>query len=139
MVQNFFIFADDIRFEQGNKISVMGIYDEEIVVQGQTPVLQDGVLPFRLAFFVRATLEPGETVPDSFQLWIHNGKANIPLLQGPVTPAQANGVLVLALVHPMIPLVSGQNEVRILLRKQDKESDSQVLSKSIRLTLPITT
>ena len=50
----FTLIADDIRFEKGNKISLMGIYGEEIVVESLPAIL------LKLCFFTRISGGDGE-------------------------------------------------------------------------------
>jgi len=59
-----FIVCDDIRQEVGNKISLMGIFADSIVLQ------QEVAWPIRmnLGVFVRAALEPEEPGPDAYSL-----------------------------------------------------------------------
>lgn len=58
-----FLIADDVRFEVGGKVSIMGVYNEDITLQG-VPALP---IPLKLGFYVRVKLDD-EEVPDEFSL-----------------------------------------------------------------------
>jgi hypothetical protein len=58
-------FCDDIRFEQGNKLSLMGCYDREMLIYGALPT----VLP-KLGFLVQLRLPSGHASPSRLAIYL---------------------------------------------------------------------
>ena len=69
------IFCDDIRYEQNNKLSLMGVYNDRIVFKVSSDAKISGPIPTRLATLVRIEIESGDEQPDQFTYeLILNGK-----------------------------------------------------------------
>ena len=87
------IVCDEVRREMGNKLSLMGVYGDEMRLE-TTP---DGPFALRLAVFVRAMLEAGDPFPDRMDFVVHSGGQEI--AQGGSTvaatdPARPIGILI---------------------------------------------
>lgn len=52
-----FIICDDIRQEQGNKVSLMGVYDDKIMFSVAPDQVDAWPKPFSFAVFLRAVIE----------------------------------------------------------------------------------
>ncbi|SNX59754.1 hypothetical protein SAMN06296273_1188 [Nitrosomonas ureae] len=59
-----FIIAEDIRNETGNKFSIMGIYNEEIILNQPEDVKWP--IPFRFGIFIRIDMEDSTEAPNRF-------------------------------------------------------------------------
>jgi len=70
-----FIVADDVRREMGNKISVMGVFNESISLD----MLPDATWPvlFRLGLYIRVLIDEADEIPDRFLLKIFHNEATI--------------------------------------------------------------
>jgi len=98
-----FLIADDVRHETGGKYSIMGVYGDGIKInsaQAKWPI------PFRIALFLRASLDEGEKIPDSFSLAISMGENKIAEMNGTISlkSKEAIGQLVLPLLIFPLPL-----------------------------------
>ena len=85
------IFCDDIRFEQLNKLSLMGVYGDRIVfkVPPGTAAATTGQLPpINLSFFLRFELDRDglqpDPPPDGFKFRYILNKKEFPLVEGPI-------------------------------------------------------
>jgi hypothetical protein len=66
------IFCDDIRQEIGSKISLMGIFGNNVTVTVSAD--HEGDAPLKIAMLLRVLVEEGDTVPDHFVLSLaHEG------------------------------------------------------------------
>lgn len=66
-----FIIAEDIRFEAGNKFSIMGIYSEEIRLN--LPEDIQWPIPYRFGIYIRLEVEDSDVYPNRFILKVgHN-------------------------------------------------------------------
>ncbi|MDY0391762.1 MAG: hypothetical protein RBQ88_12735 [Desulfobulbus oligotrophicus] len=98
-----FLIADDVRHEIGGKFSIMGVYGDGIKInsaQAKWPI------PFRIALFLRASLDECEKIPDSFSLAISMGENKIAEMNGTISlkSKEAIGQLVLPLLIFPLPL-----------------------------------
>ncbi|KJR97180.1 MAG: hypothetical protein VR65_24840 [Desulfobulbaceae bacterium BRH_c16a] len=55
------IFCDDIRNEEGNKISLMGVYDDKIIFSITPDHKDTWPRPFSFAVFLRVLIEKGDS------------------------------------------------------------------------------
>lgn len=67
------IFCDDIRFEQGNKLTFVGCYGTEMLISGPLPAL----LP-RLGIFVQLRLPAGTSSPSQIRVYFPDSKDDEP-------------------------------------------------------------
>ncbi len=72
-----FIICDDIRQEVGNKLTVVGIYNDRVKIETKYPSALQFPIPFRLGVFVRLLVEQDDDCGDelAFALDVkHNGE-----------------------------------------------------------------
>ncbi|MAZ78008.1 MAG: hypothetical protein CMF39_04960 [Legionellaceae bacterium] len=122
------LICDDIRAEVGNKISIMGVYGEEIVMNPNIKL--NGPVKLPLAFLFRFKIEKNEELPDKFQLeYILNGKKIAPIY-GPIQ-AGNNQKIITLIVKVQFFFEPGPLDLNIKLSKKDKvifnEAKKQVI------------
>ena len=93
-----FIVCDDIRHEQGNKVSLMGVFRDEILLPQVWPQA------LRLGFFARFRLEPEDASPDAFSIELRFNDVAVVKIQGTMTLSNRSLPLELVAVVPMVPL-----------------------------------
>ena len=97
-----YIISEDIRFETGNKISIMGIYTDEI---GLT--LPDDIqwpIPFRFGVFIRLEFEESDVIPNRFVLKVDYNDNNIAQMDGNIEVKASARTISLPLVINPFPL-----------------------------------
>lgn len=97
-----FIICDDIRHEQGNKISVMGIYTESINLN--LPPDIKWPFPFRLAAYLRIEFDEIDPIPDKFSVKISQNDKSLAQLEGIINPFGTSHTLALPFVINPLPL-----------------------------------
>jgi hypothetical protein len=131
MKQVDFIICDDVRMEVGNKVSLMGIYDDQIFFAQPGPAEQIWPRPMRTGIYIKAELEGKEVMPETFQIWCQNKEGSVLLLNGDVNKGAPNSRrLVLAMTHPMVAFTEGVNELRVQFRGSS-EKELAVLTKQV--------
>lgn len=102
-----FIVADDVRREVGNKVSVMGVFNESInlSIQEDTswPVL------FRLGLYIRILIDEADEIPDHFLLKIFHNNETIAEFGGTIaltTQGERPMLITLPLVANPLPIPS---------------------------------
>lgn len=97
-----YIIAEDIRFETGNKYSVMGIYNEIIGLNlsedTQWPI------PFRFGVYVRLELEESDVAPNRFVLNVDHDDKNIASMNGNIHIKTSVRTISIPLVLSPFPL-----------------------------------
>ncbi len=69
-----FIFCDDVRREIGNKITLVGVYNEKLTITPQEKSIE-WPLNFNLGVYARFLIEPTDPEFDSFQFtFTHNSE-----------------------------------------------------------------
>ena len=131
-----FLIADDIRFEMGSKISIIGVFDESIEINNAL------VLPYplRVGFFVRVLLEESH-VPDEFELELKfDGKVlgEIKGTIGRVKEGIGNN-LTIPIPSNLIP-ISGSGELtttfRLLNRGNEVHCEERVMQVNMHIQEP---
>lgn len=96
-----YIIAEDIRFETGNKISVMGIYSDEMRLtlpdDFQWPLL------FRFGIFIRLEIEDSDVIPNRFVLNVDHNNNNIAKMNGDIelkAPASLHILSIPLVINP---------------------------------------
>ncbi len=82
-----FIFCDDIRYEQNNKLSLMGLYNDCIIIKSNKEDAIKWPIPMSLALLLRFKRDTGDEKPDTFELEYFIDKKSIVTIQGPVNIA----------------------------------------------------
>jgi len=97
-----FIIAEDIRFETGNKFSVMGIYADEIRLS-----LPDDIqwpVPYRFGIFIRVEIEITDVIPNRFILRVNHNESNIAEMNGNIEFKESVRTISLPIVISPFPL-----------------------------------
>ena len=122
------IFCDDIRLEQRNKISLMGIYSDRLVFLNQKNDEENNRWPiiFKLGIFLRFKKEETEIHPNKFELQLMINNKSLPTFSGAFEARSTTNIINLApTVH--IPLELGTLGYSIKLLK-----DQSVLFEEVR-------
>lgn len=102
-----FAVCDDIRFEKGNKISLMGIYNDSINLETPEPSLIPWPISVKLGFFIRLLNESSQKlsgiVPFSFEIF-SSEKKSIAKVEGQIGCDPASNLVTLALIVPSITI-----------------------------------
>ncbi len=102
-----FIVAEDIRVEQGNKNSVMGVLGDSMIVaipnQVQFPV------GLRLAFLVRLEWENGDPEAFQFEFKVRQKGADLATFAGAGVHSHDSAIITLPLVAPFLPIAAGDD------------------------------
>ena len=94
-----YIIAEDIRFEIGNKLSVMGVLSDEIKLN--LPDNTQWPIPFRFGIFIRLEIEASDEIPNRFVLKVdHNGNS-IAQMNGSIeVEASVRTISLPLVIHP---------------------------------------
>lgn len=115
-----FIIAEDIRFEAGNKFSIMGIYSEEIRIT--LPEDVQWPLLFRFGIFIRLELEASDVIPSRFVLNVNHNNNNIAQLSGEIELKDRVQTLTLPLVINPFPMPGfGTIQFNLEMHKDEKK------------------
>jgi hypothetical protein len=97
-----YIISEDIRYEIDNKISIMGIYTDEIRLR-----LPDDIqwpIPFRFGVFIRLKIEESDIIPNRFVLKVDHNDKNIARMDGNIEINTSVRTISLPLVINPFPL-----------------------------------
>lgn len=97
-----YIIAEDIRFETGNKFSVMGIYSDEIKLVLPSDITWP--IPFRFGVFIRVEIENSDVPPNRFVLKIDVDEKDIARMEGNIEFKESVRTISLPLVISPFPL-----------------------------------
>jgi len=99
-----FIVCDDIRQEISNKISVMGIFGNELRVQMAS---QDETWPvsLRLGVYVRVVLDNDDALPNRVQIKASRGDSEVVLADGALTIQDRRPILTVPIVLPQFVIM----------------------------------
>lgn len=97
-----FIIAEDIRFENGNKISIMGVVYDEISIN--LPDEVEWPIPYRFGVFIRFKVESPNEIPTKFILKVNHNDKTIAQLDGKFEQKGTFGIISLPLVINPFPL-----------------------------------
>ena len=120
-----YIFCDDIRTEIGNKVSLMGIFNERIIINAPSNIKWP--LPMRLGIYVRISFDEGEERPDEFTFVLKLKGDTIVEVKG-VMPSINESTSNLAIRGDGVPVEPGDIGFELTLLKNNK----QVFQKEIR-------
>jgi hypothetical protein len=70
-----FLVCDDIRHEQGDKLSFMGVFGDSIRVN--VPVGAPKPISLRLSIFLRFMIEDADTLPDSCKVIFYSDRSEV--------------------------------------------------------------
>jgi len=87
-----FIVCDDVRIEMGNKLSIMGVYNDTLTLASPSGSDLPWPLALRLGIYSRFILSGNDQAPDHFRLTIRHetneiaGGEGILMIQDPTKP-----------------------------------------------------
>jgi hypothetical protein len=126
-----FIVCDDVRQEVGNKVTIIGVYTDELQVQA--PPAWPVVLP-KFGIYLRTT-PFGDFTPKSFEMrFLHEGK-QIGMAtgeMGSIDPTKSNTLVVVGSPFPL----PGPGELRFQLSFRAGEQTREVpIERSLRVSV----
>jgi len=99
-----FIIAEDIRFETGNKFSVMGIYSDLIGLQLPDPDNTQWPIAHRFGVYIRLGIEASDVIPNRFELKVDHNNNNIAIMNGDIHIKKSVRTISLPLILNPFPL-----------------------------------
>jgi Family of unknown function (DUF6941) len=107
-----FIVCEDIRFEIGNKVTLVGIYGEEIrfAASPATPVVWP--LLFRMGIFARVRCDPA-SLPDRFKISILHEARAIGTIEGPIVISRPEHAIHLTTMNQILMPAPGRVTFKI--------------------------
>ncbi len=113
-----YIFCDDIRFESRNKISLMGIFGDKILINLHGAQIKWPV-PMRLAIFLRVEFEKNDQCPDNFIFKLYLKKNEIIETKGKMNTNADSKLASLSVLSEGLPVEPGEMDFKIILKKDD--------------------
>lgn len=108
------LFCEDIRHEQNNKFSLMGVYTDRIIVKAKDPSIIKWPIPIRLACYIRVQSETADLVPDSFEFeYLINGKSFNHTVKGPFKVIPDQPLSTVRIVGEGVPIEKGTIGIRL--------------------------
>lgn len=103
------IFCEDIRFELNNKLSLMGLYSEQIIFQSNNNTSREIQWPIAatLALLLRFKMEKNDKFPDQFKFEYFFETHQVIGLNGQINADKNQTTISLALLTPLLPLQPG--------------------------------
>lgn len=125
-----YIIAEDIRFETGNRFSVMGIYSDKIRLNLPDDVQWPVLLKFGV--FIRLEIEDSDVIPNRFVLKVGHNNNNIAQMNGNIGfKASVRTISLPLVIHPF-PLPSyGTIQFNFEIYKNDELLNS--ISQSLEI------
>lgn len=130
-----YIFCDDIRTEQLNKHSLMGVFNDLIRIQVPQHAEIKWPIPLRLCCFLRFRVGADEEIPDSFSFdYLMNGKQIVEagMVRGALTNVKCNEAASISILG-QFPVEEGALGFRVVFKKGDKELQTISMNDGIRL------
>ncbi|MGD9108798.1 MAG: hypothetical protein PVI75_06485 [Gammaproteobacteria bacterium] len=129
-----FIFCDDIRYEQNNKLSLMGLYNDCVIIQVNRGNAINWPLPMTLASLLRFQIEANDEKPDNFEFeYFMNGKHAIKI-QGQINIDKTDlSSFNLAIKNRVVPIEPGVLGFAIKLLKKGKLLYSEIKKNAIKI------
>jgi len=92
-----FLICDDIRHEQGDKLSLMGVYGNSINLHIPKEVQKP--IAWRFAVYLRVLVEDNDRIPDRCSVIFHDSKKELVNFNGPITISGRPVLLAFVLPH----------------------------------------
>jgi hypothetical protein len=130
-----YIFCDDIRQEQNNKVSLMGLYNDRINyrILSASNVDLKLPMPMRLATFLRIEFEKEDQRPDSFNFTLFLNEKVLADVSGPLKMDKEQAIANISVNGEGLPLESGEIGFRLRLKKGTED----IFNKEVKLALQI--
>ncbi|RUR20587.1 hypothetical protein ELY21_00430 [Legionella sp. km535] len=103
------IFCEDIRFELNNKLSLMGLYSDQIIFQTNGSAAAEIQWPIAttLALLLRFKIEKNEKHPDQFKFEYLIENSPLINISGQINMDKKQSTISIALLTPQLPLRPG--------------------------------
>jgi hypothetical protein len=132
-----FIVCDDVRFEMGNKMSIMGIYDDSILIP--PPGIGSELLwplAMRLSFFIRMHPTAHDAAINGFEFIVTHEGEKIAFLDGAIAIRDPSKPLRLAISLSQLLLPSlGKLSFKIVLKNGSEVISETDVPHNIRIAL----
>jgi hypothetical protein len=115
-----FIVCDDIRQEIGGKITLVGVYEDRLMINAPSPDKVRWPVQLKLGFFIRMLNDGTAPEMDNFDLQVHCNKKTICRLSGPLKIKKQHGLMNLFFVNSAVRFPSeGTLSVTLFFKKAD--------------------
>jgi len=115
-----FIVCDDIRQEVGGKVTLVGVYEDRLMINVPNPDAMRWPAKLKLGFFIRLLNDGTAPAMDNFDLQVHCDKKTICRLSGPLKIKKQRGLMNLFFVNSAVRFPSeGTLSVTLLFKKSD--------------------
>jgi len=115
-----FIVCDDIRQEVGGKVTLVGVYEDRLMINAPDPDAVRWPVKLKLGFFIRLLNDGSAPAMDNFDLQVQCDKKTICRLSGPLKIKKQRGLMNLFFVNSAVRFPSeGTLSVTLLFKKSD--------------------
>jgi len=130
------IFCEDIRFELNNKLSLMGLYSDQIVFQvsGLDATETQWPIATTLALLLRFKMDKNDKHPDQFKFEYLFENSPLINISGEINMDKNQSTISIALLTPQLPLKPGNLGFSIHLFKGDEPVFSYENKTAIEIT-----
>ncbi len=113
-----FIVCDDIRQEIGGKVTLVGVYEDRIMINTPSPDAMRWPVQLKLGFFIRLLNDGSLADVDGFDLQVRCSDKMICRLSGPINIPPRQGLLNLFFVNSSVRIPSeGVLSVGLMFKK----------------------
>lgn len=126
-----YIFCEDIRNEQGNKISLMGIFHDRIIINAPEGVTVAWPIQMRIAIFLRVSFDEGEERPDRFKFVLNLNRNKLVEVTGTIKTEGALNMANIAIRGEGLPIEPGEIGFGLSLSTASKEVFQKEIKKAI--------
>lgn len=129
------LFADDVRNEEGKKLSLMGLYNEKIVF-GSAGMPVKWPVSTRLATFIRVEMLATDAKPDAFKFeLLLNGKVLVQV-DGKISVPKHSTMVNLSIKGDGVPLQPGNLGVKLTLSADGKPVLEEMMPSALAVEGP---
>jgi len=116
-----FIICDDIRQEVGGKVTLVGVYEDRIMINAPSPEAVRWPVKLKLGFFIRLLNDGTAPDMDSFDLQVLCNKKIICRLSGPLQATPRKGLMNLFFVNSAVRFpAEGLLSVALIFKKAEE-------------------
>jgi len=101
-----FIICDDIRQEVGGKVTLVGVYEDRIMINAPSPDAVRWPVPLKLGFFIRLLNDGAAPDMDGFEMQVRCNEKMICRLSGPIKIPPRHGLINLFFVNSAVRVPS---------------------------------
>jgi len=115
-----FIVCDDIRQEIGGKVTLVGVYEDRIMINTPSREAIRWPVQLKLGFFLRLLNDDTAPDMDNFELQVTSNKKTICRLSGPLKIKKQPGLMNLFFVNSAVKFPSeGRLSVALIFKKAE--------------------